>query len=137
MFKPHIPASPQEFLPEQFRSMEKAMAGETELAPATAAKYTKDPVFRGVVGRFPRAMREIAKVSAFGFQKHKTPPGGEMAYLGVPNAYEVYTDAMCRHVVDEAREGPVNPKDGDLLHAAQAAWNALARLEVLLKERGQ
>lgn len=125
---------PKDFLPRQFLSMETTMAGEQELAPATAAKYGKDPVFRGAIARFPRAFREVAKVSSFGFQKHKTPPGGELQYLDVPDAYVVYSDAVGRHLVGEAVEGQINHADGGLYHAAQAAWNALARLEVMLRD---
>ena len=44
-----------------------------------------------------------------------------------------YTDALYRHLLAESPDDP----DTGLLHAAHAAWNALARLELLLKEEGE
>lgn len=41
-----------------------------------------------------------------------------------------YTDAMDRHNL----EGIESHDDSGLLHAAQVAWNALARLELMLRE---
>jgi hypothetical protein len=105
------------------------------LAPATKAKYSKAPVFQGVFARFPRAMKEIAKVSKFGTEKHKVRLD-DTSYLDIPDAYATYSNAIARHLVNEAIEGPVNldPADGGMLHAAQAAWDALARLEIFLRD---
>lgn len=103
------------------------------IAKATAAKYEKAPACRGAVARFPRALREVAKVSAYGIVKHESSWDKSMAYLDVPNAYGVYSDALVRHLEEEAIEGFVNSRDGNLLHAAQTAWNSLARLEWLLR----
>lgn len=107
-----------------------------QMAEATKAKYGKDPLWQGVLARFPRALRELSRVSAFGTRKHEVPLS-DMSYLSVPDGYNVYSDAVGRHLVGEAMEGPVNldPGDGGQLHAAQLAWNALARLEVYLKSR--
>ena len=105
-----------------------------KLSAATAAKYTKTPVALGCILRFPRAMLEVAKVSVYGCNKHKAPMGS-MGYIDVPDAENVYREAEGRHFVKEALEGPVNHEDGDLLHKAQKAWNALADLEVFLRNR--
>ena len=105
-----------------------------KLSAATAAKYSKTPVALGCILRFPRAVQEIAKVSVFGCQKHQAPMGS-MGYVDVPDAENVYREAESRHLVAEAIEGPVNKQDGDLLHKAQKAWNALADLEVYLRNR--
>lgn len=104
------------------------------MSSATAAKYAKDPVWAGVLARFPMALREVAKVSAWGTRKHNVPID-DMSFLTIPDAYRIYSDACGRHLLDEAVEGPVNAADGDLLHAAQLAWDALARLEVFLRQR--
>ena len=45
-----------------------------------------------------------------------------------------YGDALVRHLIAEAIEGPVDA-DTQLLHAAQEAWNALARLELILRKK--
>jgi hypothetical protein len=100
-------------------------------AAAAAAKATKPSVALGCVARFPRAMTEIAKVSAFGSIKHNVPTGS-MSYLVITNATNAFREAELRHVVAEIIEGPINREDGDLLHKAQKAWNALADLEVYL-----
>lgn len=111
---------------------------ERALAAATQAKYEKVPVTRGVIARFPRALREIAKVSVVGTKKHQVPLD-DMSFVDIPDAYNVYTDAVGRHLTGEYIDGPINDEDGGLLHAAQLAWDALARLEVLLveMERGE
>ncbi|KKL85283.1 hypothetical protein LCGC14_1956270 [marine sediment metagenome] len=103
-----------------------------KLAAATTAKYAKIPVAQGVFAHFPRALREIAKVSVFGAGKHEVPMG-DMSYTDVPDAENVYQNAEARHMLAEAIEGPRNYEDGDLLHKAQKAWNALADLEVFLR----
>lgn len=106
---------------------------EADLAQATKDKYKKIPVFLGVVGRFPRAMREIAKVSVFGAKKHQVAMG-DMGYLDVPDAGNLYREAEARHMIAEQIEGPINHADGALYHKAQKAWNALADLETYLRD---
>jgi hypothetical protein len=39
---------------------------------------------------------------------------------------------MGRHLIAEEIEGPIDASTG-LSHAAQTAWNALARLELMLR----
>lgn len=96
-------------------------------------KVVKAPIGGGVLRLFPRAMHVLAQVSRAGAKKYGVKIDSA-AYLEVPDAYEVYTDALARHLVDEKLEGPVNHKDGGLLHPAQAAWSALARLEIFLAQ---
>lgn len=74
---------------------------------------------------FRNALTEVAKVGTFGATKYT-----EHGWLLVPNGYERYTDALFRHLL--ANE----PYDSDsgLYHAAHTAWNALARLELLLRQ---
>lgn len=110
-----------------------SLKGGQTLAAATAAKYDKAPIYRGVIERFPMALRAIAKVSVFGARKHEQPIGS-MSYLDVPDAENVYIDAELRHVIAEAIDGPFNCDDDGLLHKAQKAWNALADLEVYLRQ---
>jgi hypothetical protein len=49
-------------------------------------------------------------------------------------SYKANTDALVRHLLDEKTEGLFNKKDGNLLHAAQVAFRALSRLEVLCRD---
>ena len=86
-------------------------------------------IYRGAVGYFPRALSEIAAVSTFGASKY--------AWKGwetVPDGFNRYSDAMVRHLICEGKD-EVFDIDSNLLHAAHTAWNALARLELLIKER--
>lgn len=103
-----------------------------KLSEATIDKYSKTPISQGVLQKFPRALEAIAKCSAYGAKKHNSPIHSRK-FMDVPDAMEVYADAMARHVIAEAKEGPVNQEDGGLLHATQVAWNALARLECFLR----
>lgn len=104
-----------------------------ELSKATKEKYNKPQVFLGVVGRFPRAMLSIARVSEYGAVKHKVPMG-DMGYVSIPGANTLFKEAMMRHAIKEGIEGPINEEDGNLLHKAQTAWCALADLEVYLSQ---
>ncbi|MEE8386487.1 MAG: dATP/dGTP diphosphohydrolase domain-containing protein [Dehalococcoidia bacterium] len=109
-------------------------------------KKDKLPVMRGSFLRFPRAMREIARVSHLGCMKYDAPEGS-MDYLDGEDGYGLFTDALGRHLLDEATGGVTNVETGGrlppegmiVLHQAQAAWNTLARLErylLTLEERG-
>lgn len=87
----------------------------------------KAPIMRGVLQYFPRALEKVSDVSAFGAEKYVW--GG---WESVPDGVTRYSDAMARHIIGEAIDGPIDPATG-LMHAAQVAWNALARLELMLR----
>lgn len=95
--------------------------------PGTKADANKPRVALMAHG-FSQALIEIAKVTTFGATKY-TPNG----WKKVPNAQERYADAMYRHLLYEAGGEDIDP-DSKLLHAAHAAWNALALLEFKLNE---
>lgn len=97
--------------------------------PGAKLDAGKAPIVRGAIGYFPRALREVALVSAFGANKYAWN-----GWQTVPDGFVRYTDAMGRHLVGETIDGPTDPETG-LSHAAQVAWNALARLELLLREQ--
>ena len=96
-----------------------------------AIKYDggKAPVYRGAVSYFPLAIIAVAEVSAFGASKYAWN-----GWRGVDDGYNRYSDAMVRHLTYEAT-GEILDPDSGLLHAAHTAWNALARLELLIKQR--
>ncbi len=79
-----------------------------------------------VIEGFPRALVAVSEVATFGAGKYS--PGG---WQHVENGVERYTDAMYRHLLatDET------DAESGLSHAAHAAWNALARLELMLREQ--
>lgn len=105
------------------------MSKEQDIAGARKDDKGKPPVLKGAVGYFPRAIKAVAAVSAFGSTKYAW--GG---WRYVPDGIDRYSDAMVRHVADEA-EGQVVDAESGLLHAAHTAWNALARLELMIMEQ--
>lgn len=82
-----------------------------------------------VLGGFARALLEVCKVGTYGAVKY-TPNG----WTQVPQGQERYDDAGLRHWLIEHAGAPTDP-DTELLHAAHAAWNSLARLDLMLRER--
>lgn len=85
-----------------------------------------------IFNSMPRALMEVARVGTYGCVKYT-----EDGWLHVDNGIKRYTDAMDRHRLYEFIEGPIDlSSQGDgvtILHAAQIAWNALARLELMLR----
>lgn len=81
-----------------------------------------------VLGGFARALLEVSKVGTFGANKYT-----DNGWKEVENGEERYTDAMHRHVLAEAA-GVLTDDESGLHHAAHAAWNALARLEFMLRD---
>ena len=81
-----------------------------------------------LLGMFGRALLAVAEVGTHGAAKYTR--GG---WQHVSDGFNRYTAAMLRHYLKENQE----EYDTDLpvLHAAQVAWNALARLELLLREK--
>lgn len=77
---------------------------------------------------FGRALLSVAEVGTYG--AHKYTRGG---WQHVPDGVNRYTGALLRHLLQEKMEDM--DKDTDLLHASHVAWNSLARLELLLREK--
>ena len=94
---------------------------------APGAKLDAGKIMGGLLGDFSRALLAVAEVGTFGAEKYSR--GG---WQSVPNGIERYTDAAWRHLLKESLEN-LDP-DSDLLHAAHLAWNALSRLELMLRE---
>ncbi len=79
-----------------------------------------------VLGGFVLALRAVTEVGTFGAAKYS-----ENGWRSVPDGTQRYTDAMLRHWL--ADPGGLSPDpDSGLAHAAHLAWNALARLELML-----
>jgi len=97
----------------------------------------KVPIYTGCVARFPLALREVAIVSQENaVKKYNTSPG-DMGYLEVENGWDRYSDALLGHMMDDDPQGGKrNPSDYNVYHAAQVAWCALARLEMMIRRSG-
>lgn len=92
------------------------------------AKLDAGKVQASLLIDFGRALLAVAAVGSFGASKY-TRGGWEH----VPDGINRYTDALLRHILKEQVE-ELDP-DSNLLHASHTAWNALSRLELLLRER--
>lgn len=79
-----------------------------------------------VLGGFSNALAAVGALGTYGANKYT-----DNGWRSVPNGVERYTDALWRHLLAEAG-GDALDGDTGLPHAAHAAWNALARLELLL-----
>jgi hypothetical protein len=121
---------PGEWLPAKIEGgiIEYDPNGRNPHTPGAKMDATKIPIFRGLFDYFPRAMLAVADVSHVGAKKY--------AWKGwetVPDGFNRYSDALGRHLVAEAIDGQFDYDTG-CLHAAQVAWNAMARLELILRE---
>lgn len=108
--------------------LEKDPHGKSPHEPGAKLDNGKPCLFRGAIDYFPRAIEAVASVSTFGASKY--------AWKGwetVPEGFSRYSDAMVRHLIAEGK-GELVDSDSKLLHSAHCAWNALARLELLLRE---
>ncbi|PCI54206.1 MAG: hypothetical protein COB36_10980 [Alphaproteobacteria bacterium] len=109
---------------------ERDPIGRGPKTPGAKLDAGKAPIFRGVLNYFPLAIAAVAEVSQKGAEKYTWK-----GWQDVPDGFVRYSDAMCRHVLDEAFGDFDNGENGTgCLHAAQVAWNALARLELKLRE---
>lgn len=107
---------------------EKDPSGLDSHTPGAKNDAGKAPVVQGVLQYFPRALMAVSQVSLVGAKKY--------AWKGwekVPDGINRYSDALGRHLLAESIDGPID-EDTQLLHASQVAWNALARLELILRE---
>lgn len=82
-----------------------------------------------VLGGFARALWVVSLVGTYGAVKY-TADG----WITVPNGEARYDDAGMRHWLKEKMGESVDP-DTELEHAAHAAWNALARLDLMIRAR--
>lgn len=84
-----------------------------------------------VLGAFSRSLQAVGQVGTFGAQKYT-----DNGWISVPDGERRYLDAMLRHTFDEAA-GQARDPQTELLHAAHTAWNALARLDLILRRLEQ
>ena len=84
-----------------------------------------------VLGDFARALKVVGDVGTYGAKKYT-----EHGWVSVPNGAERYTDAMLRHYLLES-VGESADKDTGILHAGHLAWNALARLDLMIRAAEQ
>lgn len=105
--------------------------------PGAKLDAGKAPVLRGFLQYFPRATMAVAGLSLYGANKYSWA-----GWRSVPDGIGRYGDAVGRHLVKENIEGLLDqevlndPKyPAEILHATAVAWNALARLELIIEEK--
>lgn len=108
---------------------EKDPTGRSPHEPGAKLDHGKPCLYRGALAYFPRAIEAVAAVSTFGARKYAWK-----GWEDVPDGFARYSDAMVRHLAKEGKDEVLDPDSG-FVHAAHTAWNALARLELLLRER--
>ena len=86
------------------------------------------PEYTMALRSFPRALAQVNAIGVFGAKKYSLD-----GWKTVPDGEQRYTEAMLRHIIAEFGDEVRDPATG-LFHAAQTAWNALARLELQLKD---
>lgn len=82
-----------------------------------------------VLGGFARALLAVSRIGTGGAIKYT-----ENGWMTVPNGEPRYDDAKLRHWLYEKSGIELDP-DSQELHAAHEAWNALARLDLLIREK--
>lgn len=80
-----------------------------------------------VLGEFSRALEEVGNVGTYGANKYT-----DRGWLSVPNGPSRYRDALLRHYLQD-RRGEANDRESGISHLAHLAWNALAVLELELR----
>lgn len=92
-------------------------------------KYDKGKVRYDLMEKgFSRALYEVAKVTTFGAEKYEANN-----WQHVEGGIERYLDAKGRHRSKD-QQGELYDEESKLLHAAHEAWNALAVLELRLRD---
>ena len=118
-----------------------AGAQKPPLAGSTPAKLDagKPPVYQGFMAYFPRAIKAVSHVSVAGREKYQAE-WEDKAWMTLE--VNRLLDGQSRHMLDRIIHGEENAEDSvhhptgeTLLHLAQNAWEAMAALEVFLKER--
>jgi len=90
----------------------------------------KLPVYQGLMCYFPRALEAVAEVSAYGLAKYQLKYE-DKNWARVHGAFGRYSDACARHLAAGVYEAIDH--ESQLRHDAMVAWNALARLEIMLQ----
>lgn len=105
---------------------EQDPTGLDQHAPGAKVDYGKVRMHL-ITGGMARAITEVAKVGTFGASKYTD--GG---WVFVPDGFRRYEDAQQRHAASR-HMGETHDKDSNLLHLAHEAWNALAKLDLYIR----
>lgn len=82
-----------------------------------------------LLGLFAHALTAVSEVGTFGANKYT-----EGGWQYVEDGIKRYEDAQMRHYL-KRHMGESHDPDSGMLHAAHEAWNALAKLELMLRDK--
>ena len=120
----------QDFCPYCSVDIKPSTSTEMDLHRPGAKADADKPKMRLVTGDMARAITEVAKVGTYGANKYM-----EGGWIHVLDGFNRYEDAQQRHAAYR-HMGEVRDEESGLLHLAHEAWNALAKLELYLRETG-
>lgn len=116
-------------LPENIATKEADPTGKPLSTPGAKADAGKPNVTRGALHYFPRAITEVARLSEIGARKYSWK-----GWENVPDGIHRYGGALGRHELKIEDDHNRIDQDTGVLEATAVAWNALARLELILRE---
>ena len=82
-----------------------------------------------ITGGMARAITAIARIGTFGAAKYS-----DNGWITVPDGFRRYEDAQQRHAATRHMGETLDP-DSNELHLAHEAWNAMAKLDLYLREQ--
>ena len=121
---PFFSEAPFRFTAEQ---LEALIDSENRLA--AGMKFDAGKPMAGLMATdFANALLAVSEVTTFGAKKY-----APRSWSTVPAAADRYRDALYRHLL-AAAAGEKTDQESGLPHAAHAAWNALALLELEIRK---
>lgn len=109
---------------------EKDPNGLDSHVPGAKLDVGKIDVTRGCIHYFPRALLAVAELSQIGARKYSWK-----GWEKVPDGIHRYAAALGRHECKIEDDYTRLDPDTKVLEATAVAWNALARLELILREQ--
>lgn len=108
--------------------MEKDPNGLEQNKPGAKLDYGK-PMAGRLLGLFGNALMAVSEVGTFGAKKYT-----EGGWQHVDDGFKRYDDAGMRHFLKRGA-GEEFDSESNMPHLAHEAWNALAKLELYLREK--
>lgn len=115
---------------DQYRELKAELCGKDPSGldqHAPGAKLDAGKPDLSLLLLFGKALQSVAAVGTYGARKYTR--GG---WQEVDDGVNRYTAALLRHLTQENAER--NDKESGFAHASHVAWNALARLELMIRE---
>ena len=111
------------------KPLEKDPHGIPAGTPGAKLDAGKISVTRGCLHYFPKALTAVAELSQIGARKYSWK-----GWESVPDGINRYADAVGRHELSIAGDYARRDPDTGVLESTAVAWNALARLELILRQ---